>query len=416
LGNIELVVKVFSQNRMKIIGKIVSIEPVLFVGEVYSLLVQNHETFCEWSGGLSVRRGNAQAARWSRRTESPPLHSLESLLEMYLVGQAITIHEGGYFSMYELSSFPPRLLGTTSLEVSPLCIGCSSLGNMPEAFGYGVTEEQALATIRVLFDGSVNFLDTAASYGDGESERRLGLVLRERGGLPSGMVLATKADRNLQTGDFSGEQVRRSVERSLRLLGLEQIQLLYLHDPEHISFEQAMAPGGPVETLRRCQEEGLIQHLGVAGGPLDLMTRFVETDLFEAAISHNRYTLLNTEADAFWDLCVQRNVAALNAAPYGSGILAKGPATYPRYMYAEADARVLELARRVEGVCQHHGVPLAAAALQFSLRDPRINSTIVGISRPERLAETLELAEWAIPAGVWDEIAALRARSEKSRK
>jgi D-threo-aldose 1-dehydrogenase len=85
-------------------------------------------------------------------------------------------------------------------------------------------------------------------------------------------------------------------------------------------------------------------------------------------------------------------------------------------MYAEADARVLELARQVESVCQHHGVPLAAAALQFSLRDPRINSTIVGISRPERLEETLALASWTIPAGVWDEIAELRVRCEKSVK
>jgi D-threo-aldose 1-dehydrogenase len=305
-------------------------------------------------------------------------------------------------------------LGTTGLEVSRLCIGCSSLGNMPGTFGYAVTEEQALATIRVLFEGPVNFLDTAAAYGDGESERRLGLALRERGGLPDGMVLATKADRNLQTGDFSGEQMRRSVERSLRLLGLPRIQLLYLHDPEHISFEQAMASGGPVEVLLRCQEEGLIQHLGVAGGPIDLLTRFVETGLFEVVISHNRYTLLNTEADTFWDLCVQRQVAALNAAPYGSGILAKGPKAYPRYMYTAADQQLLARAYQMEDLCQRFGVPLAAAALQFALRDPRITATIVGISRPERLAETLELATYPIPDELWKQIATLQdAASEQ---
>ncbi len=149
------------------------------------------------------------------------------------------------------------------------------------------------------FAGPINFLDTAASYGDGESERRIGLVLREIGGLPAGFVLASKADRDLHTGDFSGEQMRRSVERSLRLLGLDQIQMLYLHDPEHTSFEQAMAPGGPVEVLQRCKQEGLIAHLGVAGGPIDLMTRFVETDLFEAAISHNRYTLVEYRGGCF---------------------------------------------------------------------------------------------------------------------
>lgn len=302
-------------------------------------------------------------------------------------------------------SLTPRPLGNTGLTVSPLCIGCAPLGNMPDTFAYEVGEERALQTVRAIFSGPINFLDTAASYGDGESERRIGLVLREIGGLPAGYVLASKADRDLHTGDFSGEQMRRSVERSLRLLGLDQIQMLYLHDPEHTTFEKAMAPGGPVEVLQRCKQEGLIAHLGVAGGPIDLMTRFVETDLFEAAISHNRYTLLNTEADAFWDVCRSHNVAAVNAAPYGSGILAKGPTAYPRYMYSEASEDLLTRARRIEALCQQYNVPLAAAALQFSLRDSRIVSTVVGVTRPERLHETVSLAQIPIPGELWEAIA-----------
>src|SRR5919198_5142941 len=131
------------------------------------------------------------------------------------------------------SPLPQRALGSTGLMVHPLCIGCAELGDMPATFAYSVAEDQALATIRAFFAGPINFLDTAASYGDGESERRIGIVVRERGGLPPGVVLATKADRHLQTGDFSGEQIKRSVERSLRLLGLEQLQLVHLHDPEH---------------------------------------------------------------------------------------------------------------------------------------------------------------------------------------
>lgn len=297
-----------------------------------------------------------------------------------------------------------RPLGNTGLMVAPLCIGCAPLGSMPEAFTYSVAEEQALATIRTIFAGPINFLDTAASYGDGESERRLGLVIRESGGLPPGFVLASKADRDLSTGEFSGEQMRRSVERSLRLLGLDQLQLLYLHDPEHISFEQAMAPGGPVETLQRCQREGLIAHLGVAGGPIDLMTRFVETGLFAVAISHNRYTLLNTEAETFWQTCACHNVAALNAAPYGGGMLVKGPENYPRYMYNAAPPDLLARARQIAALCQAYAVPLAAVALQFSLRNPLISSTIVGISRPERLAETIALSRVAIPAELWAEL------------
>lgn len=105
--------------------------------------------------------------------------------------------------------FALRTLGTTGLRVTPLSIGCAPLGNMPETFSYEVGEAQALETIRAIFTGPINFLDTATSYGDGESERRLGLAIRERGGLPPGFVLATKADRDAHTGVFTGDQMRR---------------------------------------------------------------------------------------------------------------------------------------------------------------------------------------------------------------
>ena len=297
-----------------------------------------------------------------------------------------------------------RPLGSTGLQVTPICIGTAPLGSMPETFDYEVPEERALATIRAFFASPLNFLDTAASYGDGESERRIGIILGELGGLPPGFVLASKADRDLQTGIFTGAQMRRSIERSLRLLGLEQLQLVYLHDPEHVSFEEAMQPGGPVEVLQQCKEEGLIAHLGVAGGPIDLMVRFVETGLFEAAISHNRFTLLNREAEPLWETCARRGIAALNAAPYGSGLLAKGPGAYPRYMYNQASPDLLQSARQMQDACERYGLPLAAAALQFSLRDARILSTIVGVTRPDRLAETLKLAQHPIPHELWAEL------------
>jgi D-threo-aldose 1-dehydrogenase len=299
-------------------------------------------------------------------------------------------------------------LGRTGLSVPPLCVGCAPLGDMPETFAYGVTEADALATMRAAFDSPIPFVDTAASYGDGESERRIGLVIRERGGVPPGVVIATKADRDLQTGEFTGDQMRRSVERSLRLLGVDYLPLCYLHDPEHIGFAAAMAPGGPVAALLKLHEDGVIRHLGVAGGPIPMMTQFVETGLFEAAISHNRYTLLNQDADPFWDACQEHGVAALNAAPYGSGMLAKGPSAYPRYMYGQAPEEYLRRAEALEALCQRYRVPLAAVALQFSLRDPRIVSTIVGLSQPERLAQTLALAQTPIPDELWQDVTWLR--------
>jgi D-threo-aldose 1-dehydrogenase len=294
-----------------------------------------------------------------------------------------------------------RPLGRTGLSVSPICVGCAPLASMPEEFTYAVSEQRAFETLKAVFESPLNFLDTAASYGNGESERRIGEVLEGIGGLPENCVLATKADRDLQTGDFSGEQMRRSVERSLRLLGLDRLQLVYLHDPEHETYEHMMAPSGPVEVLLGLKDEGVIEHVGVAGGPIDLMIQFVKTDLFEAVVTHNRYTLVNRTAEPLLDVAAQRGVAALNAAPYGSGILAKGPDTYARYEYKEAPWEMVESVRKMERACQEFGVPLPAAALQFSLRDPRVVSTIVGISRPERVAQTLELATHPIPDELW---------------
>src|SRR6476661_3758044 len=291
--------------------------------------------------------------------------------------------------------------GQTDLRVTPLCVGCAPLGDMPETFAYSVSEASALATLRAAFGGPINFIDTAAAYGDGESERRIGLALRELGGLPAGYVLASKADRNLQTGDFSGEQIKRSVEGSLRRLGLDHIQIMYIHDPEHTTFENIMGAGGALEVLQRFQEEGTIGHLGISGGPVDMLIRYVETGAFAALETHNRYTLLNRAAAPLLDLAARRGMAVVNAAPYGSGMLVKGPDAYARYAYQEAPAILVERARRMAGICQAYGVPLAAAALQFSLRDPRITSTVVGMSRAERIAQTVALSQHVIPDELW---------------
>ena len=294
-----------------------------------------------------------------------------------------------------------RPLSSTGLLVTPLCIGAAPLGDMPETFQYGTSEEQALVTLRTAFEGPINFLDTAASYGEGESERRIGKAIQANGGLPAGFVLATKADRDLKTGDFSGEQIKRSVEGSLERLGLDRLQYVYIHDPEHTTFQNVMGPGGPLEVLQKLQDEGVIGHIGISGGPIDMLIRYVETGAFSAVETHNRYTLLNRSAEPLLDVASRMGVAVINGAPYGSGILAKGPEAYSRYAYSEASPILLERARSFAKVCQEFDVPLAAAALQFSLRDPRIASTVVGMSKPERIAQTVELANYPIAPELW---------------
>jgi len=253
------------------------------------------------------------------------------------------------------STLPLRPLGGTGLLVTPLCVGGAPLGDMPETFAYSAPEDQALATIRAAFAGPINFLDTAAAYGDGESERRIGLVIKELGGLPPGFVLATKADRSLQTGDFSGEQIKRSIEGSLQRLGLDRLQYVYIHDPEHTTFENVMGPGGPLEVLQSFKAQGVIEHIGMSGGPINMLIRYLETGEFSAVETHNRYTLLNRSASPLLDAAVRLGVAVVNAAPYGSGMLAKGPDAYARYAYQDASALLVERARAMAAVCQQYG-------------------------------------------------------------
>jgi D-threo-aldose 1-dehydrogenase len=304
----------------------------------------------------------------------------------------------------ELDPAERRAFGRTGLSVTPICVGTSPLASMPRLYGYEVGDERAEATVEAVFDGPFNFLDTSNNYGGGNAERRIGAVLRRRP-LPDGFVLATKADADPATGDFSGDRVRRSVEESLERLGLDHVPLMYLHDPEyHIAFEDAMAPGGPVEALARLRDDGVIGHLGIAGGPVGLMRQYVRTDAFAAVISHNRWTLVNREAAPLIDDAVARGVAFVNGAPYGGGMLVKGPDVQPRYAYRDTGGPVREAVRAMRQVCGAHGVSLPAAALRFSLRDPRVTSTIVGVSEPARIAATMELATAPIPGELWDEL------------
>jgi D-threo-aldose 1-dehydrogenase len=299
--------------------------------------------------------------------------------------------------------------GSTGLSISPLCVGTSPLASMPGLYGYAVSEQRAVDTVDAVLDsGSISFIDTSNGYGsDGSAEKRIGLALRRRGGLPRGVVLATKVDPDPDTGDFSGARVRKSLEESLERLGVSKIQLLHLHDPERISFASAMASGGPVETLVALRDEGLADHLGVAGGPVGLMQQYLDTGVFEVVLTHNRYTLLDRSATSLFEAAHARGIGVLNAAPYGGGMLVKGPETQQKYAYGERDDRIAAAAVKMRNACAHAGVPLAAAALQFSLKAPFVDSTVVGLSSPARVAETLSLAQVKIPPSLWGELEGL---------
>ena len=301
-----------------------------------------------------------------------------------------------------------RPLGRTGLQVSGVCIGTSPLASMPALYGYEVAEERAEATILATFRGPFNFIDTSNNYGGGAAERRIGRALAAAGGAPPGFVLATKVDADPVTGDFSGERVRRSVAESLERLGLDRVKLMYLHDPEyHLTFAEAMAPGGPVRALTDLRDQGVLGHLGVAGGPVGLMREFIATGEFDVVLNHNRFTLIDRSAEPLMDDACHRGVAFVNGAPYGGGILAKGPDVQPKYAYQRASPDVVNAVRAMQRACAAHGVSLAAAALQFSLRDPRVISTVAGVSEAGRIDQITELMSEPVPDELWAELDSL---------
>ena len=298
-----------------------------------------------------------------------------------------------------------RSLGRTGLEVTPLCVGTGPLGNTPLPYTQLVPLDDALATVRRVLAGPINFLDTSNNYG--EAELRIGMVLRELGGVPEGFVLETKVDRDMDTGDFSGDRVRRSVEESLGRLGLDRLGLVHLHDPEHLAFEEAIGRGGALEALHALQAEGLIAGLGVAGGPIDLLRRYIRTGAFAVVLTHNRFSLVDQSAEPLLAEAAALGVAVLNAAPFGGGILAGSQASKGFYAYRRARPALLARIDTLHATCARHGVPLAAAALQFPMREPRISATLAGCVRPEEVDRLIEHARWPIPTELWDELGPL---------
>jgi D-threo-aldose 1-dehydrogenase len=314
--------------------------------------------------------------------------------------------QGGHFMSIDPTG--KIAIGKTGLSVSRVCFGLAPIGDMPETYGHGVSIERAHETVRAVFDSEINFIDTSRNYGFGRSEQRIGEVIAERGGPPKGLVISSKLDRDMDTLKFDAVRARKSLDESLKALNVSHIHMLHVHDPEYASsLEDVTGPKGAIAELFKMKEEGLTKAVGLAAGRVDIMLPILKNWDFDALITHNRFTLANRNAEEMMDYAQSRGIAVLNAAPYCGGVLAKGSATHKRYVYQEASSEMLAPIAAIEDVCARHNIPPGAAALQFSLRDPRVASTVIGISKPERIAQTIEWGRYPIPQAAWDELLAL---------
>ena len=293
----------------------------------------------------------------------------------------------------------------TGLEVTELSFGTSSLGSMPDTYGYEVSEDRAQKTLNRFFQGPVNMLDTSRNYAMGESEKRIGKVIKENGGWPKGFLLSTKLDRNMDTLVLDKNRARESLDESLKTLNVDSVDVLFLHDPEYAKdITDITKKGGAMDELFKIKDEGLAKAVGVAMGKVDIMFPLLKDWDFDVIINHNRYTLINREANEMYDFASSKNIAIFNAAPYAGGVLAKGPDNFKKVTYQDATEEKLAPAREFEKVCKKHNVELGAAALQFSLRDNRITSTICGVTSVESIEKNLAWANAEISGEFWDEV------------
>jgi|TARA_B100001964_G_scaffold33284_1_gene35239 D-threo-aldose 1-dehydrogenase len=296
----------------------------------------------------------------------------------------------------------------TGLEVTELSFGTSSLGSMPDTYGYEVPEDRAQKTLNRFFQGPVNMLDTSRNYAMGESEKRIGNAIKENGGWPKDFLLSTKLDRNMDTLILDKNRARESFEESLKTLNVDSVDILFLHDPEYAKdLSDITKKDGAMDELFKIKEEGLAKAVGIAMGKIDIMFPLLKDWNFDVMINHNRFTLINREANEMYDYASSKNIAIFNAAPYAGGVLAKGPDNFKKITYQDATEEKLTPAREFEKVCKKHNVELGAAALQFSLKDKRITSTICGVTSVESIEKNLTWANSKIPDEFWNEISKL---------
>ena len=295
-----------------------------------------------------------------------------------------------------------------TIKVSEICFGTSALGNMPDTYGYEVNPSLAEETILAILNGPSNFIDTSRNYGMGRSEKLIGNVFKSLGGKPNNIILATKIDRDMATNVLDRDTTLKSFEQSIKALATEKVDILHLHDPEHCKdLNDITCKGGALDTLFQLKEEGSVTLVGLAMGKVEMMYDLIQEWPFDVMINHNRFTLLNRQADKLFDLAKKKGIKIFNAAPFCGGILAKGTKETNRLVYQEVTEKKLKPVFDLEKICLKYNIPLGAAALQFSMKDTRISSTIVGITKKSRIDQIVEWSNFEISEDAWTEILSL---------
>ncbi|NIH80601.1 aldo/keto reductase [Amycolatopsis viridis] len=300
----------------------------------------------------------------------------------------------------------------------PFAFGAANLGNLYSP----MSDEQAHAVLAAAWDCGIRYFDTAPHYGLGLSERRLGAFLAGRP--RAEFVVSTKVGRLLvpdpagadrldeanqfavpadhrRVWDFTAGGVRRSLEESLTRMGLDSVDVVYLHDPEEYDLPAALASGLPA--LAALREEGLVRAIGVGSKSVTALAAAARSGVADLLMVAGRFTLLDqTAMDDVLPECGDRRVGVAVASVFNSGLLATPePSASSRFDYAAAPPDVLVTAREIAAVCAEFGVDLPTAALHFPLRDPTVHAVVAGAATPGEIRENDRRLRTHVPAELW---------------
>ena len=312
-------------------------------------------------------------------------------------------------------------IGQTGLSVSRLSLGSTPFGNLLSE----VSDKDAEDAIDSAWRLGTRYFDTAPFYGYGLAEERVGELLATKP--RSEFVLSTKIGRLVRTGirtaadeiqengqpfylakpdkhlvcDYSYNGVRRSLEESLERLGLDSIDIVYVHDPDH-HFRETVE--GAYRALHALREQGVVKAIGAGMNQWEMQSAFLDHCVFDVILLAGRYSLL--EQPAFPELlpkCLKQNVSIVLGGVFNSGLLAE-PGREAFYNYRRAPEKLVGRALEIQTVCKRHGVPIKAAALQFPLSHPAIASVVVGVRKAEEYIENHKLFSYDIPDGLWADL------------
>ena len=312
-----------------------------------------------------------------------------------------------------------RALGRSGIEVGPYAFGVAPVANL----GHEVAEEEAATALEAAWSAGVRYFDTAPHYGLGLGERRLGAFLATKP--RDEFVLSTKVGRVLVDNplgvqqddegfdvrsplvrrlDYSADGVRRSLDDSLERMGLDRIDVVFVHDPDEF-YRESMEEAFPaLDELRR---EGVIASYGAGMNQSAMLTNFVLNTDLDLVMCAGRYTLLEQGAlDDLLPAASARGVSVIAAAVFNSGLLARDrPAPGATYDYAPASAEMLARVGAIADVCEANGVSLPAAALQFALGHPAVATVCTGARSAAQVRRNARLFDLPIPDSLWADLA-----------